>query len=546
MAGNLSATDTPGRIKPYLPAALLLATILLISFIRLRLLQVPLERDEGEYAYIGQLILGGVPPYSHAYSLKLPGMSYAYAFIMLMFGQSIEGIRVGLLIVNVATIILLYLMTKHLLDEYAGIAASASYAVLSLSPSVLGLFSHATHFVMLFVLSGMMIFLKILKSNRPPFYYMMCGLFFGIGFTMKQHAAFFVVFPVAYLFIAGGMKKVPYKTLFIRSVYYFLGTAIPLAAICLYLFATGTFDKFWFWTFDYAREYVSEIPFGMGIKDFISQTYDVMKPSLFLWLLAIAGLISLAARKIPMETRLFLICFFIVSLLSIFPGFYFRGHYYIMLLPVISLLIGTSLQAIKSHFEIYKSSTLSWSLSILLFVGALTHALYHDRDYFFIDPVESVGRNLSGVNPFPESLVVADYIEKNTSLKDRILVLGSEPQIYFYSKRLSATGHIYMYGLMEQQKFARSMQQEMIREIVSANPEFIVVVTAMTSWLIRPDSDTTVLDWANRYAAEKFDLVGIVDQIGSGSTIYLWGNDAVQYAPRSGSVIYLFKKKRLA
>jgi hypothetical protein len=133
-----------------------------------------------------------------------------------------------------------------------------------------------------------------------------------------------------------------------------------------------------------------------------------------------------------------------------------------------------------------------------------------------------------------------------TPLKDRILVLGSEPQIYFYSKRLSATGHIYMYGLMEKQKFARSMQQEMIREIVSANPEFIVVVTAMTSWLIRPDSDTTVLDWANRYAAEKFDLVGIVDQIGSGSTIYLWGNDAVQYAPRSGSVIYLFKKKRLA
>ena len=35
----------------------------LVVAIRIRLLGIPLERDEGEYAYAGQLILQGVPPY---------------------------------------------------------------------------------------------------------------------------------------------------------------------------------------------------------------------------------------------------------------------------------------------------------------------------------------------------------------------------------------------------------------------------------------------------------------------------------------------------
>jgi hypothetical protein len=65
--------------------------------IRIRLLGVPLERDEGEYAYAGQLILQGVPPYTLAYNMKFPGTYAAYAAIMSIFGQTITGIHLGLL-----------------------------------------------------------------------------------------------------------------------------------------------------------------------------------------------------------------------------------------------------------------------------------------------------------------------------------------------------------------------------------------------------------------------------------------------------------------
>ena len=53
---------------------LLAAVVLAAAAIRLRLLDVPLDRDEGEYAYFGQLLLEGVPPYAAAYNLKAPGI----------------------------------------------------------------------------------------------------------------------------------------------------------------------------------------------------------------------------------------------------------------------------------------------------------------------------------------------------------------------------------------------------------------------------------------------------------------------------------------
>ena len=41
----------------------LLLILAVVTAIRIRLLDFPLQRDEGEYAYAGQLLLQGVTPY---------------------------------------------------------------------------------------------------------------------------------------------------------------------------------------------------------------------------------------------------------------------------------------------------------------------------------------------------------------------------------------------------------------------------------------------------------------------------------------------------
>ncbi len=129
-----------------------ITVILFVVAIRIRLLGVPLERDEGEFAYIGQQLLQGIPPYMEAYSMKLPGIYGAYAAILKIFGSTKEGIHFGLLVINLASIIILTSIGKSLYNIKFGMIAGLSFALLSLSSSILGMYAHATHFVIVFSL----------------------------------------------------------------------------------------------------------------------------------------------------------------------------------------------------------------------------------------------------------------------------------------------------------------------------------------------------------------------------------------------------------
>src|SRR5271163_5215193 len=108
-----------------------IAILVLVAAVRLRLLNVPLERDEGEYAYAGQLMLQGIPPYDLAYNMKFPGTYAGYAFIMGLFGQTPAGIHFGILCMTTLTALMLFWLGKKILDATAGMVAATSYAMMS-------------------------------------------------------------------------------------------------------------------------------------------------------------------------------------------------------------------------------------------------------------------------------------------------------------------------------------------------------------------------------------------------------------------------------
>src|SRR5207253_11359679 len=101
--------------------------ILFVGVIRIRLREMPLERDEGLYAYAGQLMLQGIPPYKLAYNMKFPGIYGAYALMMLVFGQTAAGIHTGLLFANVSSIILMFFLGRRLLDLNGGLIAATTF-----------------------------------------------------------------------------------------------------------------------------------------------------------------------------------------------------------------------------------------------------------------------------------------------------------------------------------------------------------------------------------------------------------------------------------
>jgi 4-amino-4-deoxy-L-arabinose transferase-like glycosyltransferase len=511
----------------------------LVIAIRIRLLGVPLERDEGEYAYAGQLILQGVPPYTLAYNMKFPGTYAAYAAIMSIFGQTITGIHLGLLLVNAATIILIFLLGRRLVNSVVGLTAGMSYAVLSVSPSVLGFAGHATHFVLLPVLGGILLLLKV--RDRQAFGCLLTsGLLFGLGVLMKQPAVFFALFGATYLVSNSLHRRFRPEKILLRTLIFSTGVILPLAITCLLLWRVGVFDRFWFWTIDYARQYGSIVPFSQAPRFFFYSAKEVIAACWPIWTLAGIGLVAGLCERRTRPVAAFLLGFLFFSALALCPGFYFRLHYFILLLPAVSLLAGVGIGRL-SDLSVDRFIVVRF-IPILILGFALAWLILAERKFFFEASPADASRMIYPEGPFVESIRIAEYLREHTNRNDTIAVLGSEPQIYFYSDRHSATGHIYTYGLMETQKYASQMQQEMIREIERARPKFLISVVMPDSWLQRPESERLIFTWANEYAAQNYTVAGFVNMVAPDKTDYYFDN-VPQSVPQLGKYILIYQRK---
>ena len=108
----------------------LFVILLIITKLRFPFLEIPLERDEGAHAYMAQLLLEGVPPYTQAYSLYFPGLFIIYALTFLILGQTIFAIHFCLLIANLITIIIIFLIGKKFFNSLTGIVSGATFGLL--------------------------------------------------------------------------------------------------------------------------------------------------------------------------------------------------------------------------------------------------------------------------------------------------------------------------------------------------------------------------------------------------------------------------------
>jgi hypothetical protein len=535
-------TKVKSREYPYSIWFLIGLIMLLVALIRIRILGVPLERDEGEYSYIGQLILQGIPPYKIAYNMKFPGTYYMYAFFMSIFGQTLEAVHIGLLIVNLASILLLFLLVKKLLNNYAAIVASASFALLTLNFSIFGFAAHATHFVILWVLAGTLCLYKAGIENKHK-YYLPSGFLLGLVPIMKQPGIFFCFFGGLFLIIIFFInRKGNIKLLLRMFAMFIIGSIIPFITLIIFLKLYGVFDKFWYWTIEYALTYENQTNLKDGITLFINTLRSLQNGFYLIWIFALSGIIVLFLHpKLRQDFRyLFIMLFFIFSFLSICPGLYFREHYFVTLMPAISILFCVFIDYLRELSKAKTNLKLLKYLSYALFIISMTIVVVTQFNYFFQLSTNEISKAAFTNNPFGESLPIAEYIKANSKLEDKIAILGSEPQICFYANRHSASGYIYTYSLMEIQKNSLQMQKEMVNEIESALPKYLVYIHVPTSWHMNPNSETYIMKWVYPFLKKnQYQLKGIVD-IYSDNTIYKWDTEIATYKARSDYYVLVF------
>lgn len=519
----------------------LLLIIAFVIVVRVRLLEIPLERDEGEYAYAGQLIRQGIPPYELVYNIKLPGTYVAYALIMTVFGETTVGIHLGLLVINIAAILLLFFFVKRLIDAPAAVMAGATYALMSISPSVLGFAGHATQFVVVAALGGLLLLLRALESGRLLTLFWSAFLF-GTAFLLKQPGILFGVFGGLYLLLKKNPANQTSRVYQLKKLtVFFFGTITPYGLTCLILWQAGVFEKFWRWTITYAGGHSA--PWSLGLQALFDYFQSIVGPDLIFWWLAAGALLFLPwTKEIARSKFFFIVGFLLASFLAVCPGLYFSEHYFVLMLPALSLAIGAGAGAARQMLKSRMGRAIAF-LPAGIFIAACGFVIVSERVYLFQMPPSQISSAIYGLNPFHEAIEVADYIQRNSQPDSRVAVLGSEPEIYFYAHRHSATGYIYGYDLMLHHKYALDMQREMIREIEAVRPEYIVLVNNLQSWTVWPKSDKIIFKWGNKYTEKFYDLVGTVDQLESGQTIYHWDNDAVKYPVKSNYFILVYKRK---
>jgi Dolichyl-phosphate-mannose-protein mannosyltransferase len=522
----------------------LLAIIVFFGAIRWRLADMPLERDEGEYAYAGQLILQGIPPYQLAYNMKLPGTYAAYAAILAVFGQTARGVHIGLLLVNALSIFLLYLITERLFGAVAGLIAGASYAFLTTQPGVYGLAAHATHFVVLAALIGIILLLRAEETKRTSLFFW-CGLSFGIAFLMKQPGILLGAFAFLYLAIKSWPTNRREWAPWAKHLSIFLlGAALPFALTCALLYRAGVFANFWFWTFSYARQYANTVPLPAGwalLKASCSYILSFTTP--WLWILALAGIFAFVWDATVRPRAVFVLGLLVFSFAAVCPGLYFRPHYFILLMPAVAILIAVAVTSATRLLSTKFSPRWLRVVPAILFAAACAVAIHRNAQlYFTMSPLEASRLSYS-TNPFPEAAKVADYLREHTAPTDTVMVFGSEPEIYFEAHRHSASGYIYTYSLGEDQSYWPEMQRQMMRGVEASRPAYVVLVNISFSWLLDPHSPQAIAlrTWMKQYVSAGFEQVGMVE-VADPESQYFWGDEASK-RHRPGSEILIFKRK---
>ncbi len=304
---------------------------------------MPLERDEGEYALMGQLILDVAPPYLEAANMKFPGIYYAYAAILAVFGQTVTGVHMGLLAVNLFSTVILYLLARSLLGAAGAALAGAAFIIMSADASVLGLFAHATHFVVMFALAGIWLLQESSRSKRRMALLWGSGLCLGLAILMKQSGAFFALFGFLWV-LYGALRRRPisWKRLLIESGSLAGGIVLPYAVVLALMAHQGVLDKFWFWTVDYARAYATEVDLKTGMEFFQTGIIRIFKSNPVTWSMAFGGMIGIWFTESGRKAAPFLLVFFLFSFLAVCPSLFFRPHYFVHLLPAAALNAGAA------------------------------------------------------------------------------------------------------------------------------------------------------------------------------------------------------------
>lgn len=537
------AQATPPEWLRRMPFILTLAILLLFLFIRIGFRDIPIERDEGSYAYMGHLLLQGGTPYLDFYEMKPPGLFYSYALLSGLSGGDLGWMHVWVALLLLAGGLFLYDLARRWLDEGAGAVAVLAYAALTLTAYASGFSIQAEHLVGFFALAGLWALTRGLQSGRSRFI-LLGGILLCYGLLVKQNGLFFALLAIT---LVPAYHKVENPTQWLGNTlrdggWLAAGALIPATLFGVILGLQGALPEFWFWNVEYPRSYTSTIPWEMGRNLLANGLKKMYAEQPAFWVLGGAGTLMVWLTRLAAWKKWAVTGFVLMAALSVTPGKRFYGHYFLHFFPALALGAGAAVHVLGRWLEPLLGRMLRMVLAPLAALILLGATIAAQDAYYFRPNFTRILRSTYGSNPFPESRQLADYLNRIYQPGDGLVVFGSEPQIYAYTLAEAPTRHHFMGFLVKGHPREAEWQEEVIANVQADPPKYAVWVQHPLTWLPRPEADQKVIQWAWQLIRRDYTPIGWYDQTGGLTVQVVEGDEAAAYQPQGEQYLLLLRR----
>jgi len=470
--------------------------ILLAAAVRIPLLNVPLERDEGEYAYIAWRLGHNELPYRDWVDQKPPAIFWVYRAALALPLDPIRAVHFAALLFAAASSCVLFFLALRFMNRFWALAAAALFTLLSADPFAQGTAANTELFMLLPLILSQIAFLKAADNRRNILSMLLCGALTGIAMAFKQVAAvnWFLLLAL-YPIFAGPEKR--WRNAGTFAIWSLGGLFSIAGIIALYFWTRHGLSALIDNVFTHNLEYIGAMTWSDRLH-FCSETLTrLARAQTLAWIFAAAGLIALIVAG-KAKSFLFLAGWLITSAIGVSASGYFFPHYFQQLLPPLALT-GVFGAEWLSELRPWRSSWIPRALFGLLLVVLPLKTLW--PFWFSYTPADAV-RTIYPGNFFAEMPRFAARIVQVTSPEQRVFVFGAEPELLFYSHRVSATRYIFLFPLYGPYRDAHEKQIAAADEIQRAAPAAAVYVP--NDLFFNPGSDQYFTDWSLSYFHDNF------------------------------------------
>lgn len=478
-AASPTAPIVEARARSYPHLAALVGILACVLALRIPGMALPLERDEGAYAYVAYRWLQGALPYRDVFDHKPPLIYLLYMPPLLTGLSAPSALRIWGTLLCLINVLLVYAVGRHVWERPSALLAALLFGVAGSAFTLQGLVLNTDQALVLPALLALWAALRFRETGRSRFA-LGLGAAVAAAVLIKPTAA---VLALLVVLVLGRRLATAARAL----LWIALGAALVCVPVLLPFVLAGAWRDWLFGVVGYNALYAAEASERWQLGPLV----DTIAPYAPLLLVALGG-VGLLATGDPAEPSSarrggWLLVATAVALLGAAAGSLRPFiHYYYPALPFLALLAAPCVRWLWLQNTAGASRSRALGALAPLLLAALLLGPFAAGNARLVgmsgrqQAIQLYGA--AGERYFAPAADVAAYVARHTAPTDYVYIFAAEPQVYLLAERRASSRYIYDYPLL----LVPGAEAELGRDLRARPPKLLLTYAGL-----RPTELTT-------------------------------------------------------